>query len=123
MRSRSPIGGDRTARRRRVKAAARPRTPAISWRDRPEQRLEELRAAIERHGLRVREVLQRKPDVEGEHLEWLRSMCGEREELVRRSRPISAIERLVVLSVLACVLAFEGRIFLPAGSPLPNGGP
>lgn len=54
---------------------------------------------------------------------WLRSMRGEREELVRRSRHISAVERLVVLSVVSCVLAFEIWFLFLAGSPLPNGGP
>jgi len=51
---------------------------------------------------------------------WLRSMRGEREELTRRKHGISAIERLVVISVVACVVAFEIWFFFFAGSSLPQ---
>jgi hypothetical protein len=51
---------------------------------------------------------------------WLRSMRGEREEVARKREGISAVERVVVLSVVAAVLAFEIWFFFFAGSPLPN---
>jgi hypothetical protein len=52
---------------------------------------------------------------------WLRSMRDEREENVRRKYGISAVERVVVVSVVAAVLAFEVWFFFFAGSSLPNG--
>ena len=51
---------------------------------------------------------------------WLRSMRGEREDLARKREGISGVERVVVLSVVAAVLAFEIWFFFFAGSPLPN---
>jgi hypothetical protein len=51
---------------------------------------------------------------------WLRSMRGEREELARKRYGISAIERVVVIAVVACVLVFEVWFFFFAGSSLPN---
>jgi hypothetical protein len=52
---------------------------------------------------------------------WLRSMSGEREAFSRRKHGISPIERIVVLSVTAAVIAFEVWFFFLAGSSLPNG--
>jgi hypothetical protein len=52
---------------------------------------------------------------------WLRSMRDEREEDVRRKFGISAVERVVVVSVVAAALAFEVWFFFFAGSSLPNG--
>ena len=51
---------------------------------------------------------------------WLRSMRGEREDIARRTRGISAVERIVVISVVACVIAFEIWFFFFAGSPIPK---
>ena len=51
---------------------------------------------------------------------WLRSMRGEREADVRRRHGISAVERVVVVSVVAAVLAFEIWFFFFAGSSLPS---
>lgn len=51
---------------------------------------------------------------------WLRSMRGEREEIAKRKAGISAVERIVVISVVACVLAFEIWFFFFAGSSLPR---
>ena len=53
---------------------------------------------------------------------WLRSMRGEREETTRRKYGMSAIERIVVLSVTAAAIVFEVWFFFFAGSSLPNGG-
>jgi hypothetical protein len=51
---------------------------------------------------------------------WLRSMRGERESDIRRRHGISAVERVVVISVVAAALAFEVWFFFFAGSSLPN---
>jgi hypothetical protein len=51
---------------------------------------------------------------------WLRSMRGEREEIAKKRQGISAIERLVVITVVACTLTFEVWFFFFAGSSLPN---
>ena len=51
---------------------------------------------------------------------WLRSMRGEREEIARQNRGITGGERIVVISVVACVIAFEIWFFFFAGSPLPQ---
>jgi hypothetical protein len=53
---------------------------------------------------------------------WLRSMRGEREDVARRRHGISTVERIVVISVVAGVLAFEVWFFFFAGSSLPNSG-
>ena len=49
---------------------------------------------------------------------WLRSMRDEREGDVRRKFGISAVERVVVVSVVAAVLAFEVWFFFFAGSSI-----
>jgi hypothetical protein len=51
---------------------------------------------------------------------WLRSMRGEREDFIREKHGISGVERVVVISVVAAVLALEIWFFFFAGSPLPN---
>jgi hypothetical protein len=51
---------------------------------------------------------------------WLRSMRDEREPDVRHKYGISAVERVVVVSVVAAVLAFEVWFFFFAGSSLPS---
>ncbi len=51
---------------------------------------------------------------------WLRSMRGERETEVRQKHGISAIERVVVVSVVGAVLTFEIWFFFFAGSSLPS---
>jgi hypothetical protein len=52
---------------------------------------------------------------------WLRSMRDEREHDVREKYGISWVERIVVISAVAGVLAFELWFFFFAGSSLPNG--
>jgi hypothetical protein len=52
---------------------------------------------------------------------WLRSMRDEREVDTRQKSRISPIERVLVISVVAAVLAFEVWFFFFAGSALPNG--
>lgn len=51
---------------------------------------------------------------------WLRSLSGEREADVRRRHGISVVERVVVITVVLAVLAFEVWFFFFAGSSLPN---
>ncbi|HEX2232386.1 MAG TPA: hypothetical protein VHG69_03375 [Thermoleophilaceae bacterium] len=51
---------------------------------------------------------------------WLRSMRGEREDFEREKHGISAVERVVVISVVAAMLVFEVWFFFFAGSSLPN---
>ena len=51
---------------------------------------------------------------------WLRSMRGERETDIRQRHGISPIERVVVVTVVIAVLAFEVWFFFFAGSSLPN---
>jgi hypothetical protein len=50
---------------------------------------------------------------------WLRSLRDEREVDTRQKFGISFVERVVVVSVVACVLAFEVWFFFFAGSSLP----
>jgi hypothetical protein len=51
---------------------------------------------------------------------WLRSMRDERDTDVRHRYGISAVERVVVVCVVAAVLVFEVWFFFFAGSPLPS---
>jgi hypothetical protein len=51
---------------------------------------------------------------------WLRSMRGEREEFARHRHGISAVERIVVLSVVGATLVFEYWFFFLARSSLGN---
>ena len=51
---------------------------------------------------------------------WLRSMRGEREADIRQKHGMSAIEKVMVATVVAGALAFEVWFFFFAGSSLPN---
>jgi len=51
---------------------------------------------------------------------WLRRMRGEREEFARKKQHASLIERILVLTVITCVMSFEVWFFSFAGSSLPN---
>lgn len=51
---------------------------------------------------------------------WLRSLGDERESDVRSKYGISAVERVVVATVVAAALAFEIWFFFFAGSSLPS---
>ena len=50
---------------------------------------------------------------------WLRSLGGERQELERDKYGVSAVERIAMVSVVACVLAFEAWLFFSPRSALP----
>jgi hypothetical protein len=60
-----------------------------------------------------------RPPERRQPLPWLRSLRGERENEARGRLGISAVERVVVITVVAAVVAFEAWFFLLAGSPLP----
>jgi hypothetical protein len=64
--------------------------------------------------------LSGRPHAQRRTSPWLRSMRGEREEFARQRAGISGVERVVVISVVAAVLALEIWFFFFAGSPLPN---
>jgi hypothetical protein len=51
---------------------------------------------------------------------WLRSLGAERPDAAAQSRPLTLVERLVVLSVVIAVGAFEVWFFFFAGSSLPR---
>lgn len=55
------------------------------------------------------------------HAPWLRSMRGERESYGDGRAQVTATERIVVLTVIVAVVAFEIWFFFFAGSPLPRG--
>jgi hypothetical protein len=65
------------------------------------------------------ELVGRKPEPRRRY-PWLESMRGERHQQIRRERGVSAVERVVVVSVVAAALAFEVWFFFFAGSSLPN---
>ena len=65
------------------------------------------------------DALTGRPSTARQTSPWLRSMRDEREEDTRRKYGISPIERVVVGSVVAGVLAFEVWFFFFAGSSLP----
>jgi hypothetical protein len=49
---------------------------------------------------------------------WLRSMRAERVDEERHKRPLTALERLLVVTVVAAVLLFEVWFFFFSGSPI-----
>lgn len=51
---------------------------------------------------------------------WLRSMRAERKQEVAKQHGLSGLERMMVISVVAAVLAFEIWFFFFAGSSLPR---
>jgi hypothetical protein len=51
---------------------------------------------------------------------WLKSMRAERTETAAEKRPLSTVERVAIVSVVAAVCAFEVWFFFFAGSSLPN---
>lgn len=52
---------------------------------------------------------------------WLRSMRGERVEYQARHLQMSGVDRLLVVTVLLCVIAFEAWFFLLSGSSIGHG--
>jgi hypothetical protein len=50
---------------------------------------------------------------------WLRSLSGEREKLELGKYGVSVVERIGIISVVVCVLAFEAWLFFLPRSALP----
>jgi hypothetical protein len=50
---------------------------------------------------------------------WLRSLGGERDKSELRRHGVSAVERIAIISVVVCVLAFEAWFLLLPRSALP----
>jgi hypothetical protein len=68
--------------------------------------------------VRYDEVIGRPP--QRRRYPWLSSMRGERQEVIVQRQGVSAVERIIVLSVVTGVLVFEFWFFFLAGSSLPN---
>ena len=51
---------------------------------------------------------------------WLRSMRGEREDLADRRAALGVVERILILTVVLGVVAFEVWFFFFSGSSLPS---
>jgi hypothetical protein len=49
---------------------------------------------------------------------WLRSMRGERPDITRSEQGVNGIERLMILVVASCIVAFEIWFFFFAGSSI-----
>ena len=64
--------------------------------------------------------LSGRPQAQRRTSPWMRSMRGEREEHAKKRQGVSGIERIVVISVVAAVVAFEVWFFFFAGSSLPQ---
>jgi hypothetical protein len=50
---------------------------------------------------------------------WLRSLGGEGQKSEQDKHGVSAVERIAIVSVVACVLAFEAWLFFSPRSALP----
>ena len=51
---------------------------------------------------------------------WMRSMRGERDEDIHAQSPMNAVDKVVMLGVIAAVIAFEIWFFFFSGSSLPQ---
>jgi hypothetical protein len=61
-----------------------------------------------------------RPPPRRERYPWLRSLSAEREEEVKRERGVNAVERAVIVSVVAAILAFEIWFFFFAKYSFPG---
>jgi hypothetical protein len=64
-------------------------------------------------------LIGRPQKARGRTTPWLRSLGGERQESERDKRGVSAVERIAIVSVVACVLVFEAWFFFSPRSALP----
>jgi hypothetical protein len=55
------------------------------------------------------------------HVPWLRSVRGERVNWERERNAVTPLERLLVISVVLAILAFEAWFFIAAPSPIEPG--
>jgi hypothetical protein len=79
-----------------------------------------LTVALARLGAEYDALVGRKPGPR-EPAPWLRSMRGERVEHQSRHLQMSGVDRLLVVTVLLCVVAFEAWFFLLSGSSIGHG--
>ena len=52
------------------------------------------------------------------HVAWLRSMRGERAQYPGQHVQVTALEQILIVAVVLCVLAFEIWFFFFSGSPI-----
>jgi hypothetical protein len=52
------------------------------------------------------------------HVAWLRSMRGERPQYPGQHAEVTALEQILVVTVVLCILAFEIWFFFFSGSPI-----
>lgn len=76
-----------------------------------------LVVALGRMGAVYDQLVGRKPQVR-QHTPWLRSMRGERPHEQGAEYRLSALEVILVISVVAAVVAFEIWFFFYSGSPI-----
>jgi hypothetical protein len=69
--------------------------------------------------LRYGEVIGRKHGTR-QPLPWLKSVSGERVPAKRPREPLTALERILVLTVVLAIASFEAWFFFFAGSSLPR---
>lgn len=78
-----------------------------------------LTAALFRINARYDRLVGRSAD--RRVLPWMRSMRSERDAYVKQRQGVSAVERVVVVSVSAAVLVFNAWFFFFAGSSIGSG--
>jgi hypothetical protein len=61
------------------------------------------------------------PPARRQQASWMRSSRGERSVDLRRDRPTTAPEKIMIGVVVLAILCFEAWFFFIASSPLPNG--
>ena len=59
-----------------------------------------------------------RPSSVRRHVPWLRSMRGERPHVQRRAGELSALEKILVVAVVAAFAVFEIWFFFFSGSPI-----
>jgi hypothetical protein len=69
---------------------------------------------------RVHQAYTRTGDDRPQQAPWMRSMRGERTKDLKRDRPATGPEKIMIAVVVLAVLAFEGWFFFLASSPLPS---
>ena len=52
------------------------------------------------------------------HVAWLRSMRGERPQYPGERAEVTALEQILIIAVVVCILAFEIWFFFFSGSPI-----
>jgi hypothetical protein len=52
------------------------------------------------------------------HVAWLRSMRGERPQYPGERAQVTALEQILIVTVVLCILAFEIWFFFFSGSPI-----